>query len=336
MPVKKTRMVSASSTRKSATSSPRADLPTEAQSVEQRRVKPLRYTSFRLSKPIKSPRPEIVGSFRLFKRSLGLVFRNWKLFSLILSVYFLLTIIFVKGIGSYDSMSGLKEALLDALRGGPERIVAGLAIFSALVGATGNTSGVTGNTYQALLLVFFSLVIIWALRQIVVGSKVKFSDCFYKSTYPLVQFILTLMLIGLQMIPLTLANFLYTRVIVAGIAVTVPEKAVWLLLVGSFIIWTLYMVSATIFALYIVTLPGMRPLQAVHAAHDLVRFRRWVIMRKVLFLPFILLVIGALIMLPVILLFTAAAEWVYLVLVLVELVVLHSYMYNLYRELIKE
>lgn len=309
---------------------------TEADSVEQRRVKPLRYKSFRLSKSIKSPRPDVAGSFALFGRSMRLVLRHWKIFSMILAIYFVLTIVFVKGFGSYNSMSGIKEALLDLLQGGPQHLIAGLAIFGALVGSTGSTSGMAGSTYQALLLVMFSLIIIWTLRQLVVGSKVRLSDSLYKSSYPLVQFVLTLLVIGLQMIPLMLANFLYTRVIVAGVAVTAPEKAVWSLLIVCFAIWALYMISASIFALYIVTLPGMRPMQAMHAAHDLVRFRRWIIMRKVLFLPFILLVLGAVVMLPVIFVFTKAAEWVFLVVSLFALIVSHSYMYHLYRELIKE
>jgi hypothetical protein len=94
------------------------------------------------------------------------------------------------------------------------------------------------------------------------------------------------------------------------------------------------MVSSSIFALYIVTLPDVTPMQALRSARELVRYRRWSIARKVLFLPVSLLVIAAVIMVPVILLVTPASEWVFFILSMLSIAVIHSYMYSLYRELL--
>jgi hypothetical protein len=87
-------------------------------------------------------------------------------------------------------------------------------------------------------------------------------------------------------------------------------------------------------ALYIVTLPDMTPMQALKAARALVRYRRWVVLRKVLFLPLALLLIGALIVIPFALYVTPVAPLVFFVLTIIALAVLHSYMYLLYRQLL--
>lgn len=94
------------------------------------------------------------------------------------------------------------------------------------------------------------------------------------------------------------------------------------------------MISSSIFALYVVTLPEMTPIRALRSAKGLVQFRRWTVMRKILFLPFIICVVGIIIMLPVILLLTPAAEVIFLLLTALVLPVIHSYVYSLYRELL--
>jgi hypothetical protein len=95
------------------------------------------------------------------------------------------------------------------------------------------------------------------------------------------------------------------------------------------------MLSATVFAPYIVTLPGMAPWQAVKSSKDIVRGRRGNILLKLFFLPVGLLVVSAVIMVPLTLLLTPIAAVVYFVLTIAGILVVHSYMYALYRELIE-
>jgi hypothetical protein len=142
------------------------------------------------------------------------------------------------------------------------------------------------------------------------------------------------MVIGLQLLPLVFANFLYGVVFVGGLAVTALEQGLWGLLIGLLVLLTMYMITSSVFALYIVTLPNVRPMQALRSARDLVRYRRWVVMRKVLFLPVALLVASALLVVPIIIVSPALAEWVFFGLSMTGLAVAHSYFYHLYRELI--
>jgi uncharacterized membrane protein YoaK (UPF0700 family) len=96
------------------------------------------------------------------------------------------------------------------------------------------------------------------------------------------------------------------------------------------------MISSSLFALYIVTLPDMTPFKALRSARELVRHRRWTVLRKILFLPIILLVVAAIIMLPIIIWLTSLAQWVFFLLTMFALVAANAYMYTLYRELLNE
>jgi hypothetical protein len=153
---------------------------------------------------------------------------------------------------------------------------------------------------------------------------------------PLVPFLLVLVVIGLQLLPLVIGASLYAGVINNGLALYTVEKLAWALLAGLLGLLTLYMISSSIFALYIVTLQDMSPMQALRSARGLVRYRRWTVLRKLLYLPLVLLVAAAIIMLPIILLITPLAPWVFFILTMFSLIAAHAYVYTLYRELLNE
>jgi hypothetical protein len=94
------------------------------------------------------------------------------------------------------------------------------------------------------------------------------------------------------------------------------------------------MLCSSLFALYIVCLQGTDPMAALRAARELVRYRRWTILRKIIFLPLALLVCGAALTIPAIFLITPVAGVVFFVLSMIGLTVAHCYMYRLYRELL--
>jgi hypothetical protein len=294
-----------------------------------------KYQSFRINKRIRSPKPQPMGAFRLFGASLRHLKANWRLFTGIVLVYLVLTIVLVKGFGvSSSNVPEVKSTLQELFKGAGGQLTTGFTLFGLLLGTTGSVSSDVAGAYQTILLVIVSLVIIWALRQTMAGSKVGVKESFYKGLYPLIPFLLVLLVIGLQFIPLLVGNFLYSTVFGYGLAVTAAERVVWILIFGLLVLTTLYMVTSSIFALYIVTLPDVTPMQALRSARELVRHRRMAIARKVLFLPVSLLVIAAAIMIPVIIFLTPLSEWVFFLLSMAALTIIHSYMYTLYRELL--
>lgn len=91
-------------------------------------------------------------------------------------------------------------------------------------------------------------------------------DSYYKGMYPLVPFMLVLLVIGLQLIPLVFGNLIYSSVLQNGLAITVIEKVIWLFLFLMLALLSGYMMISSLFSLYIVTLPDMTPLRALRSA----------------------------------------------------------------------
>jgi hypothetical protein len=299
-----------------------------------RRIKPRSYKSFRMSKRIHHPKGKLRGSFKIFAGSTQHLYKNWRVFGGITLVYLALTIVLVKGFAGGVGLAEIKGILHDTFQGSTAQLVTGLTLFGVLLGSAGSSSSETGATYQSILLIVFSVVLIWTLRQTFASKRVSVRDGFYKGLYPLIPFVLVLLVIGLQLIPLVVASTLYTIVIAGGLAVTATETILWSLLLFGLSLLSIYWLSSSLFALYIVTLPDMTPMAALRTARDLVRYRRWEVMRKVLFLPVALLLLAGIILLPMILYVTPAAEWLFFGLNMASLAIVHSYMYSLYRELL--
>lgn len=284
----------------------------------------------------RKPLPRLSSVWRLTKTSWAILWQHRKLFIGIALIYGLLNLVLVRGLAGGTDVSSLKHNLSQAFTGQLGGLASALSVFAALVGSSGNGSSQTAGAYQLSLSIIISLAVIWALRQVLAGTPVRIRDAYYRGMYPLVPFILVLLVIGLQLLPLLIGSTLYNLVISNGIAVNLVEKLVWLMLFVLLALWSLYMLSSSLFALYIVTLPEMTPLKALRSARELVRGRRWTVLRKILCLPIILLIVAAIIMVPIIIVLTPLAQWIFFLLTMFALVAIHTYMYTLYRELLNE
>ncbi len=301
-----------------------------AASAVPRRLKRPSYKSFRLAKRIKGEK--LPGAFRLFGGAMVVLYRNWKVFLGITGLYALLTLLFVQGFGS-SNIGQVKANLDTALSGDVGQIFSGVVLSLYLLGSSGGTSGATA-AYQMILILVTSLALIWTLRHVYAGNKVRIRDGFYQGMSSLVQFVLVLAVVLLQILPMVVGLWLYALVVSGGIAASFTEQVIWTILAFILSVVTLYMLTSSLFALYIVTLPDMTPLKALRSARQLVANRRWSVMRKILFLPVALLVLIIVIVLPTILFATPLAIWVFFVVSMLLLPAVHSHMYSLYRSLI--
>lgn len=270
--------------------------------------------------------------WNLTKTAWKLLKDNRQLFIGITIVYGLLTLLLV-GIASNTDINNLKTQTDQSFH---SRLSSGLTVFVNLLGSAGNSSSNTARDYQFFLGLIASLATIWALRQIIAGVSVRIRDTYYRGMYPLVPFLLVLLVIGLQLVPLLIGAGIYAQVMTNGIAVMMVEKLAWVAVFGLLACLSIYWISSSIFALYIVSLPDMTPIKALRSASMLVKHRRWVLIRKLLFLPLALLIASAIIMLPFIIWITPLKIWVFFILSMSSLVVIHTYLYTLYRELINE
>jgi hypothetical protein len=307
---------------------------TKSETAKPRRLKQPSYKTFKHSKKIKHPDGPLPSAFTILKSSLAILKQDWKLFLTITLIYGALTVVFVRGFGGSLNLTELKDALKSGLEGSEGNLLTSITLFGYLLGSAGAANSPTGGVYQTLLVIVVSLVTIWALRQVYASHKIRARDAFYKGTYPLVQFTLILLVISLQLLPLIFGSWLYSAAVSNGIAVTGLERFVWAILAFLLALLSLYLICSSLFALYVVTLPDMTPMKALRSARQLVLYRRWTVLRKILFLPLMLLIVGALIMIPLILVFTPAAEWIFFLLSMAVLIIVHTYMYTLYRELL--
>ncbi len=302
-----------------------------------RRLKKSEYKTFRLSKRIKPTQPKLSSSWHLLAVAIKTIKQQWRLYTVMTLIYAVLTYVMVRGVGGGVDLKEIKSTFESLIGGKWFGLLTGAILYSYLLGAVGSSSTESGAVYQSLLMIVVSLAIIWSLRQVMAdkpNNKITVRDTFYKGMYPLVPFILVLLVVGLQLLPLAAGSWIYGAVIGGGIAVTIFEKVLWALLFFLLALLSLYMICSSLFALYIVTLPDMTPMRALRSARQLVLHRRWTVLRKVIFLPIFLLVVSAIVMVPIALLLTAAAQGVFLLMSMFAVILVHGYMYTLYRELL--
>lgn len=297
-------------------------------------VKQPKYRSFKLSKRIKpEAHKQLSTAWQLFRKSIRFVKLHWRLFGGIASVYFLLNLFFGRGLSGIN----LDDVIFD-IRTTSETDVSGfslgVSLFGYLVSSAGGATTERGSTYQTIFTVIVSLVTIWAIRQALAGKIPTVKQAFYNGTAAVVPFVLVLLVVGLQLVPLAVGSWLYGTVVGNGIAVLAIERVVWALVFFLLAVLSLYMVCSSVFALYIVNLSGVTPMMALRSARKLVLHRRFELLRKILFLPFILMVLGGFILIPLLMIVPSVAAWLYIFLSAFAVILVHVYMYNLYRELL--
>lgn len=306
---------------------------TEALAAEPRQLEKPAYRSFRLHRRIKGE--ALPGAFRLFQSSVLTLAKHWKLFAAVALIYGALNFVLVQGLQfAIGGVSESKSILDEVFAGNWGQLASGLTIFMYFLGSMGDTSTPTAGVYQFILTLIISLAVIWLLRQVYAGNAVRARDGFYRGMAPLVQFVLVLLVVGVQLIPLALGLLLYSNVTSTGVAATGLEQLLWAVLAFLLSLVSLYMITSSVFALYVVTLPDMTPMRALRSARQLVANRRWMVMRKILFLPLAVVVVAAVIVVPFILFVTPLAAWVFMALSMVFLPFAHSYLYALYRAML--
>jgi len=272
-------------------------------------------------------RAPLPNSFKLAAGSFVFIKKFWRPLLGIVLVYTTLNFIFASGVLS-NINSGVSSVKSD-LQSSHSKLSSALSGFSNLA-VTGNGQG---SSMQSVLLVLESLVIIWALRQLFAGEKIKVKQAYYRSMAPLVPFLVVLFFILLQLLPFAVSSAVLVLVLstISGSAAVVVFFSVLFALASA---WSVYMLSSSVFALYIVTLPDMQPRAALKSAKKLVRFRRWQLIRKVLFLPLEIFVILGLITIPLILVVSFLVTPVFFALLMLTVLYTHTYLYSLYKGLL--
>jgi len=278
------------------------------------------------SKKAAAKLPRIPSSFQLLRQTFSFLWQNWQVLTGIALVYSIINVIFAGNLlGSLnDSLNTIRQhqGVSNALNG----------YGSLLSNSSGGSQ--TSSVAQSLLLIFESLVIIWAIRHLLTGQKIRVKQAYYQSMTPLVPFLLIVLVIVLQLLPLTIGSAILAVILSGTFGSGGALTLVFVVLAALLAAWTIYMTSASIFSIYIVTLPDMQPRQALRSAKNLVKFRRWIILRRLFFLPVFLLLSIGIITTLLILLVPFLVVPLFFILLMLSILFVHTYLYCLYRGLI--
>lgn len=283
----------------------------------------------------KAPK-KIISVWQLTKNSGQLLWTHKKQFLGLAFIYGLLILIFVKGFSLGQGASSIKSQVNAALQGSGWQFGGGAIVLVSLISEVGAGSSDAAGAYRFFFTVIISLAIIWSLRQTLANKAFRIRDAFYHGLYPAAQFVLVLLVILLQLVPIIIGASLYSIVIGFGIAASALEIVLWFMVFLGLASLSFYFLCSSLFALYITTLPNMTPIPALRSARALVKGKRWIIARKILALPIVLFLIGVLIMLPIIYIAAPLAQYILFILSILMIFAVHTYMYLLYRDLVNE
>lgn len=268
------------------------------------------------------------GSFNLTANTVEILRTHWRILGGIALVYLLVSVLLASGLGNFISALNSVQNQRDISEEGTFT-----SAFSSFTGLLGNNSQ-SGSAMQSLLIVILSLAIIWSLRQLLAGKKITIKQAYYQSMFPFIPFALIIFVIIIQLLPITIGTaalgIILSSVFTNDALVTIVTTAVFVLLAA----WSVYMLTSSVMALYIVTLPDMHPRDALRSAKNLVRARRWQLMRRLVYLPIFILLTMIIVVVPLILLLPAAAVAIFYLLATLAIFFSHAYLYSLYRSLI--
>ena len=252
----------------------------------------------------------------------------------LIAIHAVLYILLTGVLSTSLNISDLKQQIIDQLGGHASSLRVNLELFGNVIRFANGSGAVDGSIYQSLLFVFSSLAFIWTIRELKAGKSFAARIAYYRGQYQIVPFIMVLLAIGAQLIPFALANWLLAILTSDTVAVHAGER------IAAWIVWalvslpTFYMLSASIMALYIVTLPDTMPMQALRKARELAKYRRWLILRRLLSLAVAVVIIVSALVLVTIYLVPVLATLVTVLLMVAVLPFVHIYLYNLYRSLL--
>jgi hypothetical protein len=264
----------------------------------------------------------IIGSFKLSWQTLLFIKKYWKPLGGIVLVYDLIKLFFASGlVGNASSVVGNFHSgkFADALS----------SFSSLLTGSSDQTA-----TMQTVLFVIESLVIIWTLRHLFSGEQIGIKHAYYHSTSSLIPFVLVLFVIILQLLPITISSAIFAIILSSIVGNSFVEAIFTFLFVAS-AFWSIYMLCSSVFALYIITLPNMEPRSALKSAKNLVANRRWHVIRRLLFLPLLIIVVMGVFTVPLILYAKFLVTPTFFILSMLSILFAHTYLYSFYRGLLK-
>ena len=227
-----------------------------------------------------------------------------RLFVWVVVVYALLSGLLV-GLASQDTYTTLSTTLRDTsgeiFTGNWGEIgKAGLLFATSVTGSLTATPTEAQQIYAGLIALLIWLTTVWLLRATKAGQRPRFRDGLYNAGAPIVPTAAVSLALIIQLVPAALAVIAFSAAMSTGFLSGGVEAMIFTVVATLLIVLSTYWVTSTLIALIVATLPGMYPMRALKTAGDLVIGRRLRILFRWLWLAFLILVVWALVMIPII------------------------------------
>ncbi len=278
----------------------------------------------------------IDSSFNLIKKSILFLWSNKKFWLMFLLVYVVFNIVFIRGLSSninLTNVSSLKTEFNQVFKGSNSGLNTSFSIFLILIGSTTSATSSATNVFNFFLIIFSSMAIIWSFNQFKKLKKIKVRDAFYKGVAPVIPFLLIVLYIALQLVPMTIAAYLYNLASNNSIIGNSIGRYIWFILLVSVIFWSFYMLSSSIFSVYYVIYNQSYPVDAIKRARRLVKGIRMKVLGRLIVMIILLILAMIIIIIPSILIFNNSSSWVFYLLTILMIPIIHSYLYHLFLEL---
>jgi uncharacterized membrane protein YidH (DUF202 family) len=271
----------------------------------------------------------------------SLILKNKWLFTKFVILYAIFSAVII-GLLSQENFVALRDALDEASTNGFDKW---LALFSGAITGSSSSTDAGQQVLAVLLFLFGWLTLVWLMRQLVNGNKVKLRDGLYNSGSPVLATLAVVLIILLQLLPLALVFLAYSSISAVGLinsGIQIENMAAWCALAVAAVL-TLYWICSSLIALVVVTLPGMYPMQALRAAGDLVVGRRLKLVYRLIFMFIPLLLMWLIGLLPAILIdswlkltWQPLVPLIALILTTLTIVWVAAYIYLLYRKMVDD
>lgn len=289
-------------------------------------------TATNAAKAAKHVAKPVPSSWAILRHAVKLIIEHRRQLLGVAGIYGLLSLLF-QGEGLFSVNN------LTSLGGGQPNQTVAQSVANALAAFAGGGNGTANgaaSVMQFVLMIIVSLVLIWTLRQIYSKTPFRVKEAYYKGPAGFVPFLLVLVILAFQLMPLIIGSTLYQIMVTNNIAINGLERGLTAVIAIALTVPSIYWLASSIFALYIVTLPDMTPLIALRSAKELVKGRRLLVFRKLVLLPFALGIITMILLVPVIFFVPVLSAPLFFATTTVTFLLMHTYMYTLYRELLGE
>ena len=249
---------------------------------------------------------EVPGIMYHIFATFKMIFKNWKLFLPLLVLSVVLAILFV-GLMSESSYREFQDILDQNVKDMGMGDVGNFAKSGLLLISTITTGGLSGESsesatvFAVIIFLILWLTTIFLVRHLLAGHKIKLRDGLYNAMTPLLSTFAVFAVAMIQCIPIFLLVIVYSAAVQTGFLNTPFYALVFFIFAMVMIVISGYLLSSSLIALVAVTVPGMYPMRALHAASDLMMGRRVKFIVRLIALIFALVIVWIIVMLPLIL-----------------------------------